>query len=1041
MSVVCWKHQGKYSPVIAWRIGNMKHFDNDGHYVFAQHRLTAPKNEHQSPRLNQLSLLSQLAALTHDIGKSTLGFDLKLRKNEGAARGKGYPDPVRHELLSLLMLMPMARKIEEAGRWSVFTDHNDVASFFDTTVREALAQQCIGYREVLEETSKEHAHPYSMLIGRSVSGFDLSKLESQPLLTGWLWLVLTHHKLPANDIRDRDLNSKAGRGRRGSKIAKTRAREGISSIRIKTTLWRYVNYHPEVDCEPFFALADCDPGVPWKSPPWTQRLLDLLSEMDKANYCFDTVDLKKSNPYVSGLLHYARPSLIMADHLASSQKAVTEQHQPGCYANTAEQDGVICMADLLDDHLLKTEDWSGRIFHQLFCEQGGERALPRIPQSDTQQLLDNTAPGDYHWQNTLAELGNQVDPEGGLLALVTAGTGSGKTRGCIKLLNECAPEAGLRASLALGLRSLADQGYRDYIQYPISLPKESVGRLIGAYYPIEPQEESLGTSASVSDGDVLLSEEGALCEGDAFIDMVMNGANSTLLPKPVTTLTIDNLIDVISLHRPKASYLVYHLLHTDLIIDEIDNLGAEDLIFVEILVYLTGLYGRKCIIASATLNPVIAKAMGEAYKKGFAEHQALYGDKPGTMAVVSNEAPYHISAPFEDNPSGDGLLSSLAGEWDTKENERHRTAIVPLKETTVDIDSLCVQIRECVLSLSANHVVQDPSGMGISQGFVRFNRVDEAQRFAMTLAQMGGDDDCYVEVICYHAKTTGFERYHHEYHLNHLMKRGEDGLPKGCPRDVEAARQAFLDRARAAGATRATLVVSTTSIIEVGRDHDYDWCILEPTSLASYLQSIGRVLRHRKSARVSAATPNILVLESPSSVLRKQANLWAFPGIESPSPLQSSKRPCYQLTLDGSADIAGRLDDLGIKHGQPSETRVELAADMLGASIMNPSNQLMARMPENYQDLPEYSLALTKLADHLCANHNPINSADFAGINAGNILQADKYRFEHKLGRDLRFRGADNTEELVCDTDDGDYSRGWQRVRHNSRGHEIDPNS
>ena len=41
-------------------------------------------------------------------------------------------------------------------------------------------------------------------------------------------------------------------------------------------------------------------------------------------------------------------------------------------------------------------------------------------------------------------------------------------------------------------------------------------------------------------------------------------------------------------------------------------------------------------------------------------------------------------------------------------------------------------------------------------------------------------------------------------------------------------------------------IVLGSPVTEVGRDHDYDWAILEPASLSSYLQSIGRVLRHRR---------------------------------------------------------------------------------------------------------------------------------------------------------------------------------------------------
>lgn len=45
-------------------------------------------------------------------------------------------------------------------------------------------------------------------------------------------------------------------------------------------------------------------------------------------------------------------------------------------------------------------------------------------------------------------------------------------------------------------------------------------------------------------------------------------------------------------------------------------------------------------------------------------------------------------------------------------------------------------------------------------------------------------------------------------------------------------------------------------VIEVGRDHDYDWAVVEPSSLRSLIQLAGRVRRHRAGP---VATPNILV--------------------------------------------------------------------------------------------------------------------------------------------------------------------------------------
>jgi CRISPR-associated endonuclease/helicase Cas3 len=47
-------------------------------------------------------------------------------------------------------------------------------------------------------------------------------------------------------------------------------------------------------------------------------------------------------------------------------------------------------------------------------------------------------------------------------------------------------------------------------------------------------------------------------------------------------------------------------------------------------------------------------------------------------------------------------------------------------------------------------------------------------------------------------------------------------------------------------------------VTEVGRDHDYDWAVVEPSSMRSIIQLVGRVRRHRGGA---ASTANVLICE------------------------------------------------------------------------------------------------------------------------------------------------------------------------------------
>jgi CRISPR-associated endonuclease/helicase Cas3 len=54
-------------------------------------------------------------------------------------------------------------------------------------------------------------------------------------------------------------------------------------------------------------------------------------------------------------------------------------------------------------------------------------------------------------------------------------------------------------------------------------------------------------------------------------------------------------------------------------------------------------------------------------------------------------------------------------------------------------------------------------------------------------------------------------------------------------------------------------VVLGSPVTEVGRDHDYDWAVVEPSSMRSLIQLAGRVQRHREKI---CETPNIFIFDT-----------------------------------------------------------------------------------------------------------------------------------------------------------------------------------
>ena len=72
-------------------------------------------------------------------------------------------------------------------------------------------------------------------------------------------------------------------------------------------------------------------------------------------------------------------------------------------------------------------------------------------------------------------------------------------------------------------------------------------------------------------------------------------------------------------------------------------------------------------------------------------------------------------------------------------------------------------------------------------------------------------------------------------------------------------------------------VVLGTSVLEVGRDFDADWGIIEPSSMRSLIQFAGRIQRHRQQV---PECENLVILERNVRALRGETVAYCRPGFE-----------------------------------------------------------------------------------------------------------------------------------------------------------------
>ena len=71
-----------------------------------------------------------------------------------------------------------------------------------------------------------------------------------------------------------------------------------------------------------------------------------------------------------------------------------------------------------------------------------------------------------------------------------------------------------------------------------------------------------------------------------------------------------------------------------------------------------------------------------------------------------------------------------------------------------------------------------------------------------------------------------------------------------------------------------------TPVEEVGRDHDFDWAVVEPSSYRSFIQLAGRIMRHRELVS-ELATSNMALMQFNLKGLKEKDVVFNYPGYES----------------------------------------------------------------------------------------------------------------------------------------------------------------
>lgn len=870
-----------------------------------------------------IGLLAGLAALFHDFGKASDAFQKKLANAAKTTTRKA--DPYRHEWVSLRLFLAFVAQHRTAGKPEE-TDRGWLTSLAQSNLPETAALLKTLVRDGID---RRPAYPFDSL---------------PPLAAAVAWLMVSHHRLPTQSnmpvtaaalaMQPEKIDAAWCGGRRES-----HGGGGGDNTTIPpaiTACWQFSK------------------GLPLDSSAWRAQAARI------AQTCLHTPSFWQGQRIVQdqpALLHVARMALMLADHYYSGQPALA-RHGTGRYPLYANTDAMGKRKQRLDEHLIGVAIHARRIGRALPLWQSRQPALPapacfRSPPDNPRFL----------WQETAARVAAQcreASTAQGFFGVNLASTGCGKTLANARIAHALAiPERGARFTLALGLRTLTLQTGAAYRQH-LDLQADALAVLVGggeavrtlhewqqaAFTPETERQGSESAAPLLGSMPGSLDYAGPLRQGAFGRWLASHPDAQKLLAAPLLACTIDHLMPATESQRGGHQIApLLRLLTSDLILDEPDDFSVEDLPALSRLVHWAGLLGSRVLLSSATLPPALVEGLFAAYQAGWQQGQAV---EAGAVCCAwfdeFGSTQSHIASPADYASTHAGFvhqrLAALAGA-----ENRRLARLIPLVATGAARETVRPAVARVLqqeaLRLHQQHAQPDPaSGKRVSFGLIRMANIDPLIDVARHLLHQGSPAGVQVHLCVYHARHPLLIRSAIERQLDRSLQRQQPEAVFALPE----IRQALA----VSPAADHLFIVLATAVAEVGRDHDYDWAIVEPSSMRSIIQLAGRIRRHRPGA---CQTPNLSLLETNLRHLESGNGAPAFcqPGFESTAfPLRS-----HQLSQLLSADqlacinAASRIAERDVLHPESNLVDLEharLRALMQGEGGNGPARQCSAAL-------------------------------------------------------------------------------------------------
>ena len=858
-AVSCHWIRSRSRSELVWVVGNREKFNEVGVVpTNTTRRDILRKSENQWHTSEDIALLASIAALFHDFGKANKLFQSKI----DPAKSCKSTEPYRHEWVSLRLFVAFVLGLTDE-QW--LQKLSEVRPTEDKKIKEAITQS--------DHLNESKTCPLTNL---------------PPVAKAVGWLILTHHKLPQKIRNPTD----GFRAKDIEYFLDKKITASWNSPQIETQDWK----GSELKDVWLFPK-----GTPFKSKTWCDEAQKLAFRALSRNSFYQ---LNTKWLYDKYTLHIARMSLMLADHHYSSLVANKDawDFSYKAYANSDRKTKQL--KQKLDEHLIGVYKKS---LHLVRILPSVKNELPSI--TKLRLLKKRTQLPQFKWQDKAFDIAiklSELSEKEGFFGINMASTGKGKTFANARIMYGLSnPKEGCRFSVALGLRTLTLQT-GDALKQRLKLADEDIAVMIGSQavkqlhdQKNEDQQQMDKFFTGSESVDDLTDEtqhvlyDGALTDGPLKSWLEKDPKLNKLVNAPILISTIDHLMPATESARGGRQIApMLRLITADLVLDEPDDFDITDLPALTRLVNWAGLLGARVLLSSATLPPAIVMALFDAYKEGRQHFKKARGDSGKTVNICcawfdeykSTSGNFHFLDDFE--VAHQDFVMQRAKKL-SKESVIHKAEIAIVKDCLHNpesiISTLAETVSDSIYKLHQQHFIQAANlNKKISVGLIRMANINPLVALAQQLMCTPAKKEYYLHFCIYHGQHPLIVRSSIESQLDQVLARDDEAAIWQHP--------TIIDGLNKSDATHHVFIVVASAVAEVGRDHDYDWAIAEPSSMRSIIQLAGRIQRHRRHQAKSA---NLILLNSNyRALMHSDRPAFCQPGFESKDFMLDS----HQLT-------------------------------------------------------------------------------------------------------------------------------------------------